>query len=301
MVDVTPVWDTRTAAIDAYSSQFHQYEATRTTAIGGADFRGVLVARARANGALVGVTYGEAYYCEGPVGVRACRISTTRLPTRPPHLPRIPLNRQQGTNEMTTTDDRTDEADRSWWITVGDVMNRSPLTIPEGACIRDAVVLVVNGLANDLMVVGPGGTFAGLLAEGDILRRALPNREDILAAGGTVEDGYRTFVRRGGEIAGEPIDALVIRKPVLVAPTITSPRSRRSWSSATSAPWRWSTAIAWWGRCRAPRCAAAWCGRTEARDPTMMNTRSTNSRRPGQYWRPPPPATPSSATRTSAR
>ena len=103
---------------------------------------------------------------------------------------------------MTTTDDRTGEADRSWWITVGDVMNRSPLTIPEGASIRDAVVLVVNGLANDLMVVGPGGTFAGLLAEGDILRRALPNREDILAAGGTVEDGYRTFVRRGGEIAG---------------------------------------------------------------------------------------------------
>jgi len=119
---------------------------------------------------------------------------------------------------MTTTDDRTDEADRSWWITVGDVMNRSPLTIPEGASVRDAVVLVVNGLANDLMVVGAGGRFAGLLAEGDILRRALPNREEILAAGGTVEDGYRTFVRRGGEIAAEPIDALVIRKPVLVAP-----------------------------------------------------------------------------------
>jgi len=71
VVDVTPVWDTRTAAIDAYASQFHQYEATRTTAIGGADFRGVLAARARALGALVGVTYGEAYYCEGPVGVRA--------------------------------------------------------------------------------------------------------------------------------------------------------------------------------------------------------------------------------------
>jgi len=119
---------------------------------------------------------------------------------------------------MTTTDDQTGESDRSWWVTVGEVMNRSPLTIREGASIRDAVVLVVNGLANDLMVVGPEGRFAGLLAEGDILRRALPNREEILAAGGTVEDGYRTFVRRGSEIAAESIDALVIRKPVLVSP-----------------------------------------------------------------------------------
>ncbi len=71
VVDVTDVWDTRTAAIDAYASQFHQSEETRTTAIGGAGFRDVLVARARAHGATVGAAYGEAYYCEGPVGVRA--------------------------------------------------------------------------------------------------------------------------------------------------------------------------------------------------------------------------------------
>lgn len=105
-----------------------------------------------------------------------------------------------------------------WWVTVADVMNREPVTIPEDATVREAVELVVAGLANDLMVLGKDGRFAGLLAEGDILRRALPNREEILAAGGTVEDGYRAFVRRGAEIAGESIAPLIIRRPVLVAP-----------------------------------------------------------------------------------
>ncbi len=70
VLDVTDVWDTRTAAIDAYASQFGQPEEERTTTIGGVNFRELLTARARTLGGLIGVRYGEAYYCEGPVGVR---------------------------------------------------------------------------------------------------------------------------------------------------------------------------------------------------------------------------------------
>lgn len=102
-------------------------------------------------------------------------------------------------------------------LTVGDVMNTSPVTIAEGASVADAVQLVATG-ANDLMVLASDGRFVGLLAEGDILRRALPDRDEILAAGGTVEAAYHAFVRRGAELGDEPIAPLVIRRPVLVVP-----------------------------------------------------------------------------------
>ena len=100
-------------------------------------------------------------------------------------------------------------------LSVREVMNTAPVTIAEDATIAIAVELVASG-ANDLMVLAADGSFVGVLAEGDILRRALPDREEILAAGGTVEGAYRVFLRRGAELGGEPIAPLVIRRPVLV-------------------------------------------------------------------------------------
>lgn len=102
-------------------------------------------------------------------------------------------------------------------VTCGEVMNTAPVTIAEDATVADAVRLVATG-ANDLMVLASDGRFVGLLAEGDILRRALPDRDEILAAGGTVEAAYRAFLRRGAELGEEPIAPLIIRRPVLVVP-----------------------------------------------------------------------------------
>jgi CBS-domain-containing membrane protein len=103
-------------------------------------------------------------------------------------------------------------------VTVREVMNRSPATIAEDSDVRRAVEIVASGVANDLMVLDADGRFVGLLAEGDILRSALPNRDVVLAAGGSVEDGYRAFLRRGRELSAESIKPLVIRRPVLVSP-----------------------------------------------------------------------------------
>jgi CBS domain-containing protein len=101
-------------------------------------------------------------------------------------------------------------------VSVGDVMNTAPVTIAEEATIEHAVKLVAHG-ANDLMVLAADERFVGVLAEGDILRRALPDRDEILASGGTVEAAYRAFLRRGRELGDEPIGPLIIRRPVLVS------------------------------------------------------------------------------------
>ena len=101
-------------------------------------------------------------------------------------------------------------------LLVGEVMNRRPVTIREDADLLTAAELVALTEANDLMVVDEQRNLVGVLAEGDILRRALPERDAVLAAGGSVDAAYALFLRRGREMAAQPLAPLVIRDPVLV-------------------------------------------------------------------------------------
>jgi CBS domain-containing protein len=82
-------------------------------------------------------------------------------------------------------------------LLVGEVMNRRPVTVREDADLLTAAELVALTEANDLMVVDGQRRLVGVLAEGDILRRALPDRDDVLAAGGSVAAAYALFLRRG--------------------------------------------------------------------------------------------------------
>lgn len=103
-------------------------------------------------------------------------------------------------------------------LLVGEVMTRRPVTIREDADLLTAAEVVALTEANDLMVVGSGGEFVGVLAEGDILRGALPDRDAVLAEGGSLEAAYGLFLRRGRDMGSQPIAPLVIRTPVLVDP-----------------------------------------------------------------------------------
>ena len=103
-------------------------------------------------------------------------------------------------------------------LLVGDVMNSRPVVVREDADLLTAAELIAMTDANDLMVVDGGLRLVGVLAEGDILRRALPTWDDVLADGGSLDDAYGLFLRRGREMAGLPIAPLVIRDPVLVSP-----------------------------------------------------------------------------------
>ena len=69
VVDVSPVWDQRMAAVAAYASQFGVPAEEPRTAIDGEGFLGLLAARAVVHGAMIGVRRGEPFHCEGPVGL----------------------------------------------------------------------------------------------------------------------------------------------------------------------------------------------------------------------------------------
>ena len=69
VVDVTPVWEQRTAAVAAFASQFAARPEDRRTAIADGGFLELLAARALVFGAMIGARRGEAFHCAGPLGL----------------------------------------------------------------------------------------------------------------------------------------------------------------------------------------------------------------------------------------
>ncbi|HEY9506917.1 MAG TPA: CBS domain-containing protein [Gemmatimonadales bacterium] len=59
-------------------------------------------------------------------------------------------------------------------LTVGDVMNRTPVTLPPGARIRDAVRRFRDERPTAIAVVDSAGTLCGILTVLDLLRAAAP-------------------------------------------------------------------------------------------------------------------------------
>ncbi len=66
-----------------------------------------------------------------------------------------------------------------------------------------AEIVALSGVG-DLMVVDSDGAFVGVLSEGDILRAALPDFDEILAEGGALADAYQLFLRKGQELSHRP-------------------------------------------------------------------------------------------------
>lgn len=70
---------------------------------------------------------------------------------------------------------------------VQDVMTVRTARIRHNSNLRQAAEIVALSRISDLMVVDPDNRFLGVLSEGDILRAALPDVEEIVAEGGTVD------------------------------------------------------------------------------------------------------------------
>jgi predicted transcriptional regulator len=84
--------------------------------------------------------------------------------------------------------------------------------------IQHAAEIVALSGVSDLMVVDDHDNFCGVLSEGDILRTALPDIDEILDEGGTLDDAFEIFMRKGKELSALPITPLVIEEPIIVGP-----------------------------------------------------------------------------------
>jgi CBS domain-containing protein len=104
------------------------------------------------------------------------------------------------------------------YLQVRDVMETRVARIGDGDNLHHAAEIVALSGVGDLMVVDREHRFVGVLSEGDILRNALPDLDQIIEAGGTLHQAYQLFLRKGVELAKRPITDLVIRDPLVMHP-----------------------------------------------------------------------------------
>lgn len=101
---------------------------------------------------------------------------------------------------------------------VKDFMTVRTARIRHNSNIQHAAEMVALSGVSDLMVIDESDNFKGVLSEGDILRSALPDIDEILEEGGSLDDAFEIFVRKGHELSNLPIAPLIIEEPIKVAP-----------------------------------------------------------------------------------
>ena len=101
---------------------------------------------------------------------------------------------------------------------IKDVMRVRTARIRQDSDIRHAAEIVALSGVSDLMVVDDEDKFIGVLSEGDILRTALPDIDEILDEGGTLEDAFQIFLDKGKQLSELPIAPLIIQEPIVLDP-----------------------------------------------------------------------------------
>ena len=101
---------------------------------------------------------------------------------------------------------------------VKDFMTVRMARIRHNSSIQHAAEIVALSRVSDLMVIDDDDNFRGVLSEGDILRTALPDIDEILEEGGSLDDAFDIFLSKGRELSDLPITPLVIEEPIIVAP-----------------------------------------------------------------------------------
>jgi len=103
-------------------------------------------------------------------------------------------------------------------LRVEDAMVTRTIRIRSDANLYKAAEVVALSRVSDLMVVGEDDRFIGVLSEGDILRAALPDMEEIVAEGGSLDTAFDIFVKKGKNLSDLPILPIVITEPIVLDP-----------------------------------------------------------------------------------
>ena len=102
---------------------------------------------------------------------------------------------------------------------VRDVMTIHPVHVDLDSTMHRAAEIISIAEVSDVMVVDHEKNFLGVLSEGDLIRAVLPNFDEILEAGGSLNDAFTFFVSKGRDLADRPIAPILIRDAITMKPT----------------------------------------------------------------------------------
>ena len=101
---------------------------------------------------------------------------------------------------------------------VRDIMSINAIRILNSATMAEAADLAAVSNASGLFVVDLENTFVGVLSEGDMMGKVLPEMSEVFAEGGGLRSSYDIFSEKGAKLGGEPIDRHLVGNPVTLDP-----------------------------------------------------------------------------------
>ena len=97
-------------------------------------------------------------------------------------------------------------------------MNIKVAVISVDATMRLAAELLTLTQAADLIVVDAERNFLGVVSEGDLIRALLPDFNEVVKAGGSLDAATQMFQDNGRNLEHESIKRLIIFNPITVTP-----------------------------------------------------------------------------------
>lgn len=90
--------------------------------------------------------------------------------------------------------------------------------VSQGLTLGEAAARLAASGGDELMLVDAQQALVGTLAPAEVLRRGLPELEEVRSVGGTLHDAYQLFLRHARQLAGQPISQLMSAEPFVVHP-----------------------------------------------------------------------------------
>lgn len=102
---------------------------------------------------------------------------------------------------------------------VKDIMDKNIVTVPCHASLKQAANTFYDNKIADLIVIDDNGRFIGVLSQGDLIRKVLPDLDELkFVSNGMLAKAYKIFLESGAAISNESIENLIIRKAITLEP-----------------------------------------------------------------------------------
>lgn len=102
---------------------------------------------------------------------------------------------------------------------VQDIMEINFLTVTANTTLTEAARCFTQNKVPDLMIVDNNNIFIGVVSQGDLIRRVLPDLDELkYVSNGMLQKAYEVFLESGKSIAEETIENLVIKQPIILHP-----------------------------------------------------------------------------------
>jgi CBS domain-containing protein len=104
-------------------------------------------------------------------------------------------------------------------VLVRDVMRRDVVRIAATATFGEAARRFGEVGWSELAVTADDDVLEGVLAVGDLLRALVPDLGELTRSGAALATAFDAFLQMGRDLVDQPVTRLVIRDPIVVAPS----------------------------------------------------------------------------------